>query len=198
MPFRGPKRRLALAASAALLASWGATPSCGDVIERIPAVVDGRPLLLTQVQALERIRGLGGTEALEAAIDEELMYQEATRTPQANPSADEEKAALHSLVSRAGSRATGVPAPDLARLARREATILKYVDLRFRPQVRIDDEAVRRAYEAETTGTASAPPFDEVEPTIRGRLADREIDERIEGWVRELRAGADIRYNEPP
>jgi hypothetical protein len=198
MPSRGPKRRLALAASAALLASWGATPSRGDVIERIPAVVDGRPLLLTQVQALERIRGLGGKEALEAAIDEELMYQEATRTPQANPSADEEKAALDSLVSRAGSRATGVPGPDLARLARREATILKYVDLRFRPQVRIDDEAVRRAYEAETTGTASAPSFDEAEPTIRGRLADREIDERIEGWVRELRAGADIRYNEPP
>jgi hypothetical protein len=35
----------------------------------------------------------------------------------------------------------------------------------------------------------------EVEEALRERLARRDLSERIEAWVKELRAGAEIRYN---
>jgi hypothetical protein len=73
--------------------------------------------------------------------------------------------------------------------------ILKYVDLRFRPQVRVSDEVVREAYEDEHAGRAEAPAFADAAGKIRDRLVGRDLDARIEGWVKELRAGAEIRYN---
>jgi hypothetical protein len=183
---------------AAMFTAWAAAPSYAAIIERILAVVDGRPLLLSEVRVLGRVRGLEAKAALEAAIDESLMYREAARAPQAATSVEEEQAAFDSLLSRAGSRATGLREPDLRDLARREATILKYVHLRFLPQVRIDDDAVRRAYETETAGAVGAPSLEEAEPALRQGLIDKDLDQRIEAWVRELRSGADIRYNGPP
>jgi len=53
----------------------------------------------------------------------------------------------------------------------------------------------RAAYDAEFGGRADAPAFADVASAIRERLASKQLDERIEAWVRELRAGAEIRYN---
>jgi hypothetical protein len=87
--------------------------------------------------------------------------------------------------------------PELRQLVRRQAAILKYVEFRFRPQVRVDEEAVRRAYEAEISGREDAPPLEALAPQLRQRLAERDLSERIEAWVKELRSAADIRYNLP-
>ena len=59
-------------------------------------------------------------------------------------------------------------------MARRQATILKYVDFRFRPQVRVT---------AEDPGGEGA------------RSTADELDARIEAWVKDLRAAAEVRYN---
>ena len=82
---------------------------------------------------------------------------------------------------------------QLRRLARRQAAILKYVGFRFRPQVRVSDEAVRAAYETEGRGEAGS--FEEAAPAIRARLVEEDLSRRIEGWVKELRQAAEIRYN---
>jgi hypothetical protein len=196
MRSRGACGARAAVAAALLLAGIAAQGSAEPVVvERILAVVDGRPLLLSEVEVLERVRAVDRAAALEAAIDERLMYQDASRSPQAALSAAEAQAALDSVVARMGPAASEVGRGELATLARREAIILKYVHLRFLPQVRIDDEAVRRAYEAETAGLGTPPSYEEAAPGLRKRLADRDLDERIEGWVRELRSSADVRYN---
>jgi len=170
-------------------------PARAELIERILAVVDGRPLLLSEVRLVERVRGLARTAALEAAIDERLMFREAVRLPQALPTADEEERAVRSLLDKAPALATQVSEEDLRPLARRQATILKYVGLRFSPQVRVADEEVEKAYEAEYGGRDDAPALAAVAEALKERLARRALDERIETWVGELRAAADIRYN---
>jgi len=184
-------------AAAGLIALGVSAPSAGEVIERILAVVGGRPLLLSEVLVLQRVRGLDRKEALEAAIDERLMYDEAARVPQSGLTADEEAKAYESLVSRAGSRTAGLAEADLRDLARREAVILKYVQFRFVPQIRVDDAAVRRAYEAEIGGQPSPPSPEEAGPALRQRLIDRDLGAKIEAWVKELRDVAEIRYNAP-
>jgi hypothetical protein len=164
------------------------------VVERILAVVDGRPVLLSEVAAFGKVRGEDAGRALDGFIDEQLMYREAARLPQAAVSADEEQRALEGLRAR-------VPpsGPDeeqqLRSLARRETAILKYVDFRFRPQVRVSDEDVREAYD--TRGGVDAQTFEEAAPALRARLAEEDLSRRIEEWVKELRHSAQIRYNEP-
>jgi hypothetical protein len=195
---RRPRRAEGLCLVGAWLFALGiAAPSRGEVIERILAVVHGRPLLLSEVIVLQQVRGLERKEALEAAIDERLMYEEAVRVPQSALSADEEGKAFESLVARTGTRAAGLSEGDLRELARREAVILKYVEFRFVPQIRVDADAVRKAYEAEIAGQPSPPPLEESGPALKQRLIDRDLDTKIEAWVKELRATAEVRYNAP-
>jgi hypothetical protein len=142
------------------------------VIERVLAVVDGRPVLLSEARLAQQVRGEDAGPALEALIDEHLMFAEALRLPQAALTDAEEARALASLSARVPG--AGVGDPDaLRRMARRQATILKYVDFRFRPQVRIAAE----------------------DPGEKARLEAEELDARIEAWVKDLRAAAEVRYN---
>lgn len=166
-----------------------------EVRERILAVLNGLPLTLTEVQSVERVRGLSRAAAIEALIDERLMFEEASRFPEAVVSAEEEERGVRALVETLPGRGAPVPEEDVRRLVRRQATILKYVDFRFRPQVRVGDDRMKSAYEAEYADPAAAPPFADVAESLRERLVRQELDERIEAWVRELRAAAEIRYN---
>jgi len=180
-------------AAAALLPAFSAQARA-DVIERILAVVDGHPLTLTEVQLLQSVRGVGREEALEALIDEWLMFREATRLLPAGLTVEEEEAAMRSLRARV-AQVQGVDEAELRSFARREAIILKYAQSRFLPQVRIEDDEVRRAYDAGPGSQPGGPSFEEAAPAIRRDLTDQKLGERIDGWVRELRSPAGIRYN---
>jgi hypothetical protein len=172
-----------------------ALPAEAAVVERILAVVDGRPVLLSEVAVFERVRGEGERAALDGLIDEQLMYREAARLPQAVPTAEEEERAFESHRTRTPP-AGGDEEEQLRSLARRQASILKYVDFRFRPQVRVSEESVRAAYEARAG--ANGASFEEAAPALRVALAEADLSRRIEDWVKELRRAAEIRYNTAP
>jgi hypothetical protein len=166
-----------------------------EVVERIPAVVDGRPVLQSDVRLVEAVRGLDPDESLDSVIDERLMYAEASRVPQSTVAPAEEEQALTRLYDERADLRERVAEADLRRLVRRQLAILKYVEFRFRPQVRVTPEELEEAYAAEHGGKENAPPFTAVAPALEERLARRALDERLETWVSELRAGAEIRYN---
>jgi hypothetical protein len=168
------------------------------LIERILAVVDGRPVLLSEVRVVEWLTGQDRERALEALIDERLMFREASRLPQAALTTDEETRARESLRARGGDAIASLPERDLRHIARRQAMIVKYVEFRFRPQVRVDEQAVRRAYDLALSEGAARPEFEAVAPELRQRLAEEDLRQRIEAWIQELRRGADVRYNLVP
>ena len=178
--------------SASSAAASAAAPQRA-LLERIVAVVDARPLLLSDVRALAAVRGLSGEPAVEAAIDERLMHTEAARLAEAEVRRDEEDRALAALLDARPELRTALPEPDLRRLLRRQATILKYVEFRFRPQVRVSDEEIRRAWETEEAGRPGGVPLEDAQEALRGKLERRALDLRIEAWVKELRARADVR-----
>lgn len=168
-----------------------ASVAAAGVVERVLAVVEGAPILLSEVEMVERLRGVDRPAALEAVIDERLMYREASRLAQTALSAEEEERAFQGLRATAGESFGDA---ELRRLARRQASILRYIEFRFGAQVRIDDEAVRKEWEARhPDGSAAMSP--EEADRIRQRLAAKELDDRIETWIRELRAAAEVRYN---
>jgi hypothetical protein len=169
-----------------------------ELVDRILAVVNDAPLLLSDVRAVEALRSLDRGPALEAAIDERLMYQEAVRLPQATVEDDEVKDAVRSLLEPRPELVEQVPLEEIGQLVRRQMTILKYIEFRFRPQIRVTDEAVREAWNEGFQGSPEGPPFEEAEPELRERLERRELDRRIEHWIEELRQRADVRYVEGP
>jgi hypothetical protein len=188
-----PHLALALLAAVLVAPARGEEPAPrAELIERILAVVDDRPLFLSEVKTLGAVRQLEGQAALDAAIDQRLMYAEAARLPQADVSDDEVEAALGRLLAQRPGLRSQAELAELRRLLRRQATIVKYVEFRFRPQIRITAAEIRRAWEGEH-GREEAG-FAEAEPQLRERLARRALDERIEEWVKDLRARADVRY----
>jgi hypothetical protein len=132
------------------------------------------------------------------AIDERLMFQEAARLPQTEVTGEEEEAALRSLLETRPEVETRVPPADLRRLLRRQLAILKYIDFRFRPQIRITEDALREAWNEDFQGAPQGPPFEEAAPELRARLEREELDRRIESWVADLRKRAEVRYVEGP
>jgi hypothetical protein len=193
------RSRLARALGATLaLAAPVPSPGATQTVERIVAVVDDRPLLLTELKAHEAVTGLPEGEALEAAIDERLMHAEAARIPQAEVTAEEEDKALALLLETHPALRTQVAEAELRRLLHRQLSILKYVEFRFRPQVRVGDDEVRRVWQEEQAGRPAGPAFEDEQDAIRARLERRALDERVEAWVKELRARADVRYVPPP
>lgn len=180
---------------AALVASFSGLPGAAEVVERVLAAVDRRPILLSEVQAVEAVRGFSRQLAIDTLIDESLMFREASRLPTAAAAAGQEEERLRELLTAHPELVGRVAEADVRRLVRRQAVILKYVELRFLPQVRISEDVVREAYETEHAGQADAPPLTAAAEAIRARLVRRDLDARIEGWVKELRAGAEIRYN---
>jgi hypothetical protein len=180
-------------AAVVLLAALQSVPAPAPrVVERVMAVVDGRPVLLSEVRAAQAVRGEDEAQALESVIDEMLMFAEAARLPQAVLSEDEETRALDALLARGAATADG---EALRRMARRQATILKYVDFRFRPQVRVGVEDVERALEAGRAADESAEARPAREAEARRVLEAEDLDRRIEAWVAELRKAAPVRYN---
>lgn len=167
------------------------------VVERVLAVVDGTPVLQSEVQLVEALRGLEREAALQAVIDERLMLQEAARLAQAALTPQEAEAAYRSVLAGTPA-AAALPEAGVRRLARRQAAIVKYVTFRFRPQVRVTDDDVRRAYEESPAGPAEGAAFEAAAGELRETLARRQLDDKIEAWVRELRAAADVRINPPP
>jgi hypothetical protein len=187
-----------VAAVVAALVPAAPAPARTETLERIVAVVDDRPVLLSELRAHEAVSGLPQDEALEAAIDERLMNAEAARIPQAEVTSDEEDKALALLLETHPALRTEVAEPELRRLLHRQLAILKYVEFRFRPQLRVTDEDVRRAWQEEQAGSPAGPAFEDERDAIRARLERRALDERVEAWVKELRARANVRYVPAP
>jgi hypothetical protein len=185
---------LAALAPALALAQEPPVPAAVETVERVVAVVDERPLLWSDARVLQVVRGLSAEAAREAAIDERLMHAEAARLPQADVSPEEEARALELLLEKRPSLRDEVEGPDLRRLLHRQIAIVKYVEFRFRPQVRVSDAEVRKAWEDEQAGRPAGPAFEDEQEELRARLERQALDERIEAWVSELRRRADVRY----
>lgn len=171
-----------------------AAPRRAELVERVLAVVDGRPLLLSDARAMALVRGVSLGEALELLIDETLMYEQASQTPQAVVASTEEQAVLADLLQRYPLLATGSTKGALSRLLRRQLAILKYVDFRFAPQVRPTEEELQGAYASEYGARPEAPALETVAEALRARLARQKIDARVEAWSKELRFEAVVRY----
>ena len=181
---------------AALFASaMGGRPAlAGTVVERTVAFVDKKPVLLSDVELTRALLKLDEKEATERAIDEVLMFEEASRLVPAAPPEEEVTRAIGALLEKAGS---GFTPAAFRRKALVQLAISNYIEPRLRPQVRVEDEAVRAAFNERVARDPQTPLFNLVADAIRESLESRALDQKIEEWVASLRLREAIRLVPP-
>jgi len=183
--------------SSLLLAATLVASAAGEprLLERILAVVDGKPILLSEARLTEALKGVPRREAVEALVDESLMLREARQIPQSEPRPEEIETARRALLALWPEAAGPAPEAALREVAHRQLRILKYIEFRFRAQARVEDQALREAYDGEIRGREGDPGYEAARDALRERLEARRLDAQVEAWVKELRSTAEIRYN---
>ena len=166
----------------------------GTVVERTVAFVNKKPVLLSDVELTRALLKLDEKEATERAIDEVLMSEEASRLVTETPVEEVVQGAVLSLQEKAGPGFTPLA---LRRKALVQLAIAGYIEQRLRPQVRVEDEAVRAAFNERVARDPRTPQFNLVADAIRESLESQALDQKIEEWVASLRRREEIRRVPP-
>ncbi len=206
---------------AALVLAFAAM-SAGEVIDRVVATVNGQPILQSDWEVAIRCeafldqRPLQFTEpsarsTLDRLIDQELLRQQIRsfqlKPPDANALRDrtaEVRSQIPGAQNDAGWRAAlaryGLTQEEIeARLADQEE-ILRFIDVRLRPTVRVDRRNIETYYnetllpELKEKG-APPVPLSEVSHKIEEILLQRLVDSQLADMLRDLRQQSDIRID---
>src|SRR4029077_4136139 len=112
-------------------------------------------------------------------IDEALMLRDALRLSEASVSQEDEERGLANLKKELDApSAAAIGEAELRHIARRQTAILKYIEFRFRPQLRVEDEYTRKLYEKKYAGQPSKPVFEAVAGDLGAELAAHALDVR--------------------
>ena len=189
MPSRATRTRPA-GVALMLLCLTGLAAAADEVIEKTLAFVNRKAVLMSDVALTRTLLGGSDASALERTIDEVLMSEEAARLVSDSLSDAEIAAATQNLKEKTGAQ---FGAEALRRKAVVQLIISKYIDMRLRPLVRIDDAEVRRVYNERLAQDPFTPEFSTAAPAIREVLERRALDQRIEEWIASLRRRDEVR-----
>jgi len=146
-------------------------------------------------------------KAADRLIDQYLVLQEAalTRTPM--PSAADAAAILAPIKARYASDQEYRSALAQARITDAELAehllaglrMLRYTDLRFRPEVEIFDDALHAYYDkltASSVSTSARPSFEASRDDIEKLLTEQQTMQALDRWLSMARAETAIVYRE--
>jgi peptidyl-prolyl cis-trans isomerase SurA len=206
-----------------LLGAW-AGARAGEVIDRIVVVVNDEVILesdldvavryeaLLNGKALDQVTAQDRRDALSRLVDQTLILQQ-MRQAEIQPPTPEEVAAevekvrgqLLAGASDQGWAATlqryGLTQDEFAYRAGIQFRITRFIDMRFRPMVRVDRATIEQYYkdkflpEMRAKGSQPAPPLREVESMIESVLVEQQIDQLLVAWLATLRNQGDIRLH---
>jgi hypothetical protein len=199
---------------AAALAQPPATPA-DQLVDRIVAVVDEDPILLSD---LEEVIGLGLAErqegerddafrarVLDGLIDQRLRFHEVDRFGFAQVPVEEIEGRVAEIRGRFASaaefaaklREVGLTEEEVRQLVARQSMVLTYVDERLGARVFVSLDDIR-AYHRDVLAPKLAalgqpvPPLETVREEIRTLLKEQRLNEEIARWTEELRLEADV------
>ena len=193
----------------------------GETIDRIAVSVGNRVITETDVDREIRITALLNNEkadfspakkraAAERMVDQTLVRSELEASRYLPPSAAETEAALAEEKARFGDDAAdrralaayGVSEEDLKARLVWQLTLLRFIDVRFRPGIQIGDEEIRKYFDEHMSAGLMAahpgqtPSVDDHRAGIVQKLIDQTADQQVEQWLKESRRRTRIQYHE--
>ena len=186
-----------------------------EEVDRLLAAVNGRVITegdvkvasnLNALVVLGRAAGMASKEEeAERLIDLELMRQELENFASAPAEQSKVELQLEELrlaYAEIGGlssllRRLGLQESELRTYVALQASILKFVDLRFRPFVSVTDDDVKTYYQERLiprlqSERAPLPALAEVSPKIEKLLREEKVNAALEAWIQEIRRHSKI------
>ena len=199
----------------AIVLATPATTGAEALVDRIVAVVDEDPILLSDIR---RVIGLGLVErepkesearlqrrVLDSLIDQCLQRHEVERHDFGQLPLQEIDRQLERIRAGFGDQGElerrlellGLDEEGLTLLVTRQLRVLAYVEKRLGPRVFISQDEVRTYYDGELAAEMARqgkppPPLESVREQIREVLYEQRLNQEIAAWTEELRLAADI------
>lgn len=216
-PLLGLLGLLLLSSSAIARSAEAPVPESGRpaLTDRIVALVDGDPILLSDVERAIGLGLLGGRAGSEPAaerrrvldllIEQRLRYHEIERYGFQEVSVQTIEEQVERLRSRFPDEASfeqrlrelELDGDRLRQLIARQLLTLAFVEERLGPRVMVGLDEIRRYYEESLVSAMrdrgeAAPPLESVREQIRALLKEQRLNEEIDRWTSELRREADV------
>lgn len=191
-----------------------ALPGSQQVADRIVALVDEEPVLLSEVYQLSRLEEMGEADLnemlqnrLEGLINRKLMLQEIRVLRVFRVTTAEVEAVRQQYLERLGEiafgdrlREAGISGEEFNSLIREGILIEKFIEYKFRRGISISSKEQRDYYNTEfvedlrTKGIEEndIPSFNRVQEEIEAVLIERRVTERLQTWLTNQRAQAQI------
>ena len=191
-----------------------------QVVDRMIAVVNKRVILesdldqatrvefLLQAKPIGRLTFADRTAVMERLIDRSLLDQQIVNPAMLDPAPEELRAKIDEVRQGIPDASTtegwkttlasyGLTQQNVEEELTSQVRILRFIDLRFRGLVRVDQEAIAAYYQDRflpevRKRNVSEPKLSEVSDKIEQIIAEQRIDELLNNWLKTLRAQAQI------
>jgi hypothetical protein len=192
-----------------------------EIIDRIVITVANQVITQSQVDDEIRVTAFLNREKVdlsaeakkEAAarlIEQALIKREMDISRYPLPALSDAGAPLQSRKAMYASEAAfedalrdyGITADELTRRLWWQLTLLRFIDYRFRPGIRIPAADVQAYYRAQVTqweqnGTKPIPSLEEARDRIEEILTQKQIDKALEQWIKDTKGQVTINYLDP-
>jgi len=175
-----------------------------EVIDRIVARIENDVILLSDIRQLARYQLLvdgkaePDSENLDHLIDQWIVRNEANVAHTPQPTDAEIDRAIKRLVEsfsspedyQARQKLAGLSDADVRHITADQLFLNNYLDSRFRPTVRVDDQAIQDFYQnallprAQARGT-TPPSLDAARDYIQEALIQQGINQQADRWLKE-------------
>ncbi len=192
-----------------------------EVIDQIAVTLDNQIITASQIRDEIRVTAfLNGEKpdfspanrrrTADRLIEQMLVRREMDLTRYPQPSVSEIQGTLKQI--RSGFESDAAFQRSLARekitqrqleeALLRQAALLRFIDLRFRPEVQVDESDVTRYCEnvylpaLRKKGVTPEPTLESVQPRCEEEFTAQLVDRRVDAWLKESRERSHIVYEE--
>ncbi len=218
-PARKPARQAEACATLLVLLFAAQLPA--ETIDQIAVTVDNQVIASSEIDEALRVAAFLDREKPDLSpaarrrmadrlIEQILVRREMELTRYPEPSPSEIAETLRQVKRRFAGDAQFQQELAAYKLAqrqvesalRRQITLLRFIDLRFRPEVQVQENEVMQYYETvflpeiRKKGVTPEPAFDDVRAQCEDALTAERVDKRVDAWLAEARSRARIEYDE--
>ena len=193
-----------------LLVGAAVAPSArAEIVDRIAAVVDRDVITLSEVEQATELRTLRGQQELsmedvvERLIEARLVEREVNRYPEESITQERIDEVLDSIGESFSSGDTlrdsrVMTLDEMEALVRKQLTVQRYLERRFRRLVYVTDVDIEKYYDDELLPVLddageAVPLLESVAGSIRRILEEKAFNERVERWISALKSRAHVR-----
>jgi len=162
---------------------------------RISAFLDGR---MPDISASSR------REAAGRLVDQYLILEDAGQSRTPLPSTDDVEAMVQPLIRRYASqeeylaalRSAGVTEAEVREHLAAGLRMLRYTDLRFRPEVQYTEQDLREFQASLARGSAPPPDFEQNRKQLEKLFIDKRLMQALDSWLETVRHNTPVVYRE--